>query len=143
MVQFDNLTTQELKSPVGLNDQELGFILHHKKMIENWLSAVEKHVIGRVSDGETFSGWKLVSGRSIRKWADEDAAAKKLKRLIGATKAYQKKLLSPAQAEKALGKEAKNKIQKFIVKPEGKPVLVPADDKRPALQLGISANDFD
>jgi len=55
--------------------------------------------------------------------------------------AYTQKLLSPAQAEKALGKSQVSKIAEFITKPEGAPTLVTSDDPRPA--IGISANDFD
>jgi hypothetical protein len=49
--------------------------------------------------------------------------------------------LSPAQAEKALRKEDKKKIVELVVKPEGKPVLVPDDDARAPIQL-TTASDF-
>jgi hypothetical protein len=115
--------------------------LRQKKVIEEWLSSIEKYVIEKLENNETFNGWKLVAGRSNRKWADELDAEKKLKRLLGVKKAYTKKLLSVAQAEKALGKE-KTKIENMIVRPEGKHVLVPEEDARPAIAIGITADDF-
>ena len=143
MAEFEDLTVKPPKAPEELTDQDLRFILNHKGMIETWLKSVEKHVMGKIESGRGFPGFKMVEGRSNRKWADPAAAEKKLRRLLGARNAYSKKLLSAAQAEKALGKEGKGKIQALIVKPQGKPVLVSDDDKRPPMRLGVTAADFD
>jgi hypothetical protein len=83
----------------------------------------------------------MVRGRSNRKWSDEKEAEKILNNLLGKTKSYNKKLLSVAQAEKALGKDKKDKITDLIVKPEGAPALVPDTDKREAISF-VSADDF-
>ena len=106
------------------------------------MKSVEQHVIERFERGQNFPGFKMVSGRSNRKWVDDGKAERKLRVLLGAKKAYVKKLLTAPAAEKLLGKENKAKIQHLIVKPEGKPVLVPESDKRPAI-MGITAADFD
>ena len=142
MVEFKDLTATPLKEPAELTDQDIRFILTHKSMIEKWLKAVEKHVMGKFESGQSFPGYKVVAGRSNRKWADEKEAEKLLKKLLG-QKAYSKKLLTAPAAEKALGKEKKKEIQNLIVKPEGKPVLVPDDDERPPMTLGVTAADFD
>jgi hypothetical protein len=84
----------------------------------------------------------MVEGRSNRKWADEAEAETLLTGLLG-DDAYKKKLLTAPAAEKALGKEKKAEIQALIVKPQGKPVLVPDDDKRPPMVLGVTEADFD
>jgi len=141
MVQFEDLTVDSPKAPEELTDQDLRFILNHKGMIEQWLKAVEKHVMGKIESGRGFPGYKIVAGRSNRKWSDEKEAATLLKKLLG-DKAYVKKLLTAPAAEKALGKEDKKKIQELIVKPEGKAVLVPEADKRLALSA-VTADDFD
>jgi hypothetical protein len=142
LVHFEDMTTKEPPAPGNLTDQQLQTVLEHKTMIEKWLKAVEQHVVGRFESGFNFPGWKMVEGRSNRKWADEDKAEKLLRKLLGAEDAYKKKLLTAPAAEKALGKEDKYRIKDLIVKPEGKPTLVPEEDKRPAL-VGITADDFD
>jgi len=141
MVQFEDLTVDSPKTPEELSDQDLLFVMNHKGMIEQWLKAVEKHVMGKIESGRGFPGYKIVAGRSNRKWSDDAEAATLLKKLLG-DKAYVKKLLTAPAAEKALGKEKKAEIQALIVKPDGKAVLVPEDDKRPALSV-VTAEDFD
>ena len=142
MVEFEDLSTTPLKEPAQLTDQDLSFILNHKVMIEKWLKSVEQHVVGKIESGHGFPGFKMVEGRSNRKWADEAKAEKMLVKLLGKDKAYKKKLLTAPAAEKALGKEKKAEIKDLIVKPEGKPVLVPEEDKRPPMVLGVTADDF-
>jgi hypothetical protein len=142
MVEFEDLTVKPPKAPEELTDQDLRFILNHKNLIEKWLKSVETHVMGKIESGLGFPGFKMVEGRSNRKWADEAEAEKLLTGLLG-DDAYKKKLLTAPAAEKALGKEKKAEIQALIVKPQGKPVLVPDDDKRPPMVLGVTAADFD
>jgi len=141
MVQFEDMSVKTPPTPQELTDQDLQFVMHNKSLIESWLKSVETHVKGLIESGHGFPGWKMVAGRSNRKWADDGDAAKTLTTLLGED-AYVKKLLTAPAAEKALGKDGKKKIQSMIVKPEGKPTLVPEEDKRPAL-VGITADDFD
>ena len=113
----------------------------NKKLIISWLDAVEGLIKERVTTGTGFPGYKLVAGRSNRRWADEVEAEKVLVKLLKKKGAYGvPKLLTVTQAEKALGKK-KEVIKDLIVKPEGAPALVPDSDKRKPLQ--ISADDFD
>lgn len=124
----------------ALTDAQLKDVLDNKKLILGWLDAVESYVSDKLHNGESFEGYKLVEGRSLRQWADDQQAEATLSSLLGES-AYTKKMISPAQAEKALGKADAKKLQDLIVKPAGKPTIAPADDKRPALT--ITANDFD
>lgn len=129
-----------LESPDKLTDQQLRDALDAKKLIIGWLDAVESLVTERLESGEPFEGFKLVAGRSLRKWGDESVAARVVFDLVGED-AYEKKLISPAKAEKILGKSKKAAISELVVKPEGKPTLTPESDKRPAINLQDS--DFD
>lgn len=136
MSDFDNLN---LTNADQLNDAQLRSALDSKKLIIGWLDAVEQHVKERVEAGDSFEGYKLVAGRSSRAWlSDEDASIV----LVGelGEDAYEKKLLSVAKAEKALGKKKADVIKDFVVKSDGKPTLVPESDKRKA--IGASADDF-
>lgn len=133
---FDELDSP---SPGSLTDEQLKAALDCKKLIVSWLEAVEELVKERVEDGG-FPGYKLVAGRSLRKWGDDEKAAQVLSDLLG-DDAYSRKLISPAQAEKALGKKRAGEVADLIVKPEGKPALVPESDKRPSITT--SAKDFE
>jgi hypothetical protein len=134
---FEELDTP---NPDTLNDSQLRKALESKKLIESWLTAVEKLVNERLQKGEAFPGFKLVAGRSLRKWEDEVDAIIKLDLLLG-EQAYEKKLLTPAKAEKVLGKAKAKEIQDLIIKPEGKPTLAPESDKRKS--ISISVDDFE
>ena len=132
---FDDLIATD-----RLTDAQLRNALENKKLIASWLDAVESFVSDRLNSGESFEGYKLVEGRSVRQWRDDDEAASVLVELLG-DNAYSKKLLSAPQAEKALGKTKAKDIAELIVKPSGKPTLVRSDDKRPA--INVEKSDFD
>ena len=107
-----------------LNDEQLKLILDNKKLIEDFLKSVEQHIYDRVLNGEKFEGYKLVEGRSNRKWIDD--AEEVLKNKLGEN-AYEKKLIGITAAGKKLKKD---EVEKLTYKPEGKLQLVPASDKR-------------
>lgn len=133
--QFDDLTAVDL-----LSDDELRTALDNKASIIGWLSAIETYVSERLIEGKSFDGYKLVEGRSLRQWSDDAIAADCLETLLGEN-AYIKKLLSPSQAEKQLGKKMIGSIAPLIVKPQGKPTLAPEDDPRERVNLNVS--DFE
>jgi hypothetical protein len=131
----------DLSEPAQMDKTALLDVYAHKSMITGWLDAIEKKILGDMLDGEQYDGYKLVAGRSLRKWSDEKLIETKLVDVLG-DDAYTKKLLSVAQAEKALGKKLPADIADQIVKPNGKPTIVPADDKRPAIDTNV-ADMFD
>lgn len=138
LVDFDDVSDQK---PVNtLSDEQLRAALEGKKLVLSWLDAVEKLATERLNSGQGFPGFKLVAGRSVRFWGDEDKAGAELESFLG-EEAYSRKLISPAKAEKALGKSKVKELKSFIVKSEGKPTLVPESDKRPA--VNVTASDFD
>lgn len=123
-----------------LTDAQVGEALKAKKMILGWLDAVENYARERAQSSEGFPGFKLVSGRGLREWADEEQAKDALTAELGEA-AFEHKLLSVAKAEKLLSKDQKEAIKDLIVKREGAPTLVPDDDPRQA--ICVSASDFD
>jgi hypothetical protein len=139
LADFDDL--DNMPKANTLTDDQMRNALEAKSLIEAWLSAIEVLVKDRLSSGDGFAGYKLVEGKSNRQWADDTQAAAKLVDLIGNDKAYAPpKLISPAQAEKVLGKAKASEIAPLITKPSGAPTLAPEADKRPA--INITANDF-
>ena len=140
MVEFDDLAAAA--NPDTLTEEQLAKALSNKALIVGWLEAVERQARTKLEAGETFPGWKLVAGKANRRWVDEDKALTALARLLGGRKnATTTKILSPAQAEKALGKDNRVRITKHITTPVGSPSLAPADDPRPA--VGVSIDDFE
>ena len=127
-------------APNKLTDEQLSTALAARPVIEAWLNAVEALVKQRLSTGGTFPGWKLVEGRANRAWINEEEAIKELEWMLG-DKAYTRKIISPAQAEKALGKAHKGSIESFVFKPQGKAALAPESDPRPS--IAADASDFD
>ena len=138
MVEFDDL--DNMPNPDTLTEEQIGAALAAKSLIEGWLNAVASHVKERLESGLGFDGYKLVAGRSSRSWIDESAVGSKLEGMIG-DKATVTKLISPAQAEKALGAKRKAEIADFITTKSGAPSLAPESDTRPAVNVNVS--DFD
>ena len=121
-------TTIDLFDDMDDNDDLRRSILDNRKLIINFLNSIESDVIERLMRGEEFKGYKLVYGRSIRKWNEEAKAA-----LFGklGQNAYTKKLIGVTEAQKQLGKEF---VDTYTTKIEGKPTLVSSDDKRPSME---------
>lgn len=141
MKDFDSMNSLPTEPDI-LTDEQLRFALDNKKLICGWFDAVEHYVLDKLNCGENFIGYKLVEGRSTRKWSDEKEVADELFYLLG-DDSFVKKLITAPQAEKIIGKKKTAELLgKFIVKPVGKPVLVPESDKRNRI-VSISADDFD
>jgi hypothetical protein len=138
MAEFDDL--DDMPSPDTLTQEQLRKVLEHKGLIEGWLSSVETVVRERLEAGEDFAGFKIVEGRSLRRWGDEAQAEAKLIDLLG-DKLHNKKIISPAQAEKVLKKDQRAVLDDLVVKPAGKPTLAPESDKRQPINLTDS--DFE
>lgn len=137
MADFDDL--QALTPVNRLTDEQVARVLNNKRLIVSWLDAVEGYVRETLEGGQSFPGFKLVAGKSNRQWAADDGIESKLVELFG-DKAYSRKLISPAQAEKELGRSRLAEIAAMIVKPQGPPTLAGADDPRAA--INITADDF-
>ena len=123
------------KDPNKLDNDEIAQILPELNGLSDWIKAVEAYALSQLERGEAVPGYKLVEGRSLRKWADEANAEAALKRArLKVADIFTNKLISPAQAEKQLGKNHKI-IAEHVVKPAGKPAIAPVSDKRPALEI--------
>jgi len=138
---FDDVDAATMPLTDTLTDEQLKQALQHKKLITGWLDSVEAHIVERLTEGQDFDGFKIVEGRSIRKWADETGAAILLEKKYSEDELYKKSLISVSQAEKLVGKKETAMLSDWIVKPPGKPTLALNEDKRPAINLQES--DFD
>ena len=130
--EFDVLPIDGPPLPAQLTPEQLGKVLEVAPMIEDWIKAVRNHVSGIIDSGAQVEGWKLVPKRANRKWADEEYATGYLEEALGGD-AYTQKLISPAQAEKALKKIGSKLDDSLVVKESSGTNLVPDTDPRPAL----------
>ena len=89
--------------------------------------------------GKEWHGWKLVEGRSNRRYTNEAAVEQAVTQ--AGYDPYERKLLGITAMQKMLGKARFDELlTAFIEKPQGKPTLVPESDKRPA--MNTAKNDF-
>ena len=114
--------------------------------LKAWCVSVIEDAEFFMREGAKLDGYKLVNGRSIRKWKDDKEAEKQLSGVFGDA-AYNKKLISPTQAAKLYKKSAIDGLlyDYLVIKPEGKPTLASADDPRAEIDTGIinkNLNDF-
>ena len=99
---------------------------------ENGCNDIKDYALDSALKGESFQGFKLVYGRSIRKYSDEDKVAEIVK--AEGLDPYQHKVLGITDMTKLLGKKKfEELLAGLVIKPEGKPTLVPESDKRPAM----------
>jgi hypothetical protein len=136
----------EFAEPVMLSADEIADVLGRIKSFENWISAVGEYALDQaLNHGVTWPGFKVVQGISRRKYGNEE---KILETLLG--QGYKKddigsfKLLPITQMEKQI---TKNKfadlLGPYVIKPPGKPALVPESDKRAALNsMQAAVDDF-
>lgn len=137
------LARLEFAPPAELSDVEISEVLAKLPELKAWASDVEAYALSlAVNQGKTWAGFKLVEGRSIRKYADENAAAQ-VAEAAGVSDIYEKKLKTITALEKQLGKKRFNELLgSLIVKPPGKPTLVPETDKRPELATVSAVEEF-
>lgn len=132
-------------NPELLTSQEVAQILKMSKFFTDWLTAVEDYALDQaVNHGKTWPGMKLVEGRSVRKYVDEAKVSAALLNAGFEPDDYLKpeEIKGITELTKVLGKAEFEKIVgPYIHKPPGKPVLVPAEDKRPAFSTADRAKE--
>jgi hypothetical protein len=134
----------DLTSPDLLSHDQIEKLLPHLENIIGWAKGVQDLALRQAIQGTKFEGYKVVAGRSNRKISNEELATDIL---IGEgykdEKIFQPQTLkSLTQLEKDLGKKVLDKlIGNLIIKPAGKPALVPDTDERPPYDPNLAAAD--
>ncbi len=140
------LAQYDFKPSNLLNDDEISDVLTRSKALQTWVKDVQQYALEQaVEHHKRWPGMKLVAGRSVRAYQDEDKVADIL-RAEGYSdqEIYSQNLLGLTAMEKRVGKAKLGKLLgSLIVKPQGKPTLVTITDKRQELNTAQSvANDF-
>lgn len=137
------LADEDFKDVYLLSDDEIRAILDKAKVFTEWIKAVEEYALSEAVKGKKWKGLKLVEGRSTRRYKNEAKIIKVLQEK-GYTddQIFDKTIKNLTELEAYLGKKYFNSIFKnHIVKPQGKPTLVPLSDKRDEFALRRSAED--
>ena len=137
------LAQSEFRLPPLLSDAEIEDVLGKLNDITKWANDLLAYATdAAVNHGKQWSGYKVVAGRSVRKFKDEDDVAEAAK-ANGYKDIYRQSLITLTEFEKLMGKAKFNEVLGDLVyKPPGKPTLVPVSDKRPAINVSSAINEF-
>lgn len=120
--------------PATLEEAEIAVILARADELAAWAADVKEFALQQALSGVEYEGWKVVEGRSNRRYTDEAAVAEAVKK--AGFNPYEEKLLGITAMTAVLGKKRfADIIEKagLTEKPQGKPALVPESDKRPPM----------
>lgn len=133
----------ERHDPRLITLEELGEYLKRGKDMAAWLEDMKEYALSESLAGADVPGWKAVEGRGSRAFTDTDKAVDTLvKNGINESVLYERRVLTLAQMEKAVGKKAFGEIVgNLVVKNPGKPTLVEESDKRPKITNQPTAAD--
>lgn len=133
----------QLKSPHLLTDDEVEEVLGHVDDLTKWANEVKAYATEvAIKSGKKWNGYKLVAGRTIRKFTDEAKVAE-IAKANGYIDIYKQSLLSMTDLQKLMGKETFEKLfNSLIRKPTGVTTLVPLSDRRRELTITNAKDEF-
>lgn len=131
------LAAYDFEEPATLDDSEIADILPRIDDLVAWANDIKEYALQQAMSGTEYKGFKVVEGRSVRKYTDDAAVAATVEN--AGYDPYERKVLGITAMTSLLGKKKfEELLGGMITKPPGKPTLVPDSDKRPALN---TAND--
>ena len=129
-----------------MTNDEMADALRAVTSLKSWIASLEAYVLEKALEGQSFAGFKVVEGRSLRQISDQGAAMKVLADAGFDEASYTKpkELKTISDLEKLLKKKGfQELLGQYVIKPQGKPALAPDDDPRPAMNSASSAmKDF-
>ncbi len=140
---FLELAKMEFQPPALLCDEEIIEVMEKSNELSKWASDIMAYTsVAAIQEGKHWPGYKVVEGRSLRKFSDEksvEVAAKE----AGYTDIYNKSLIPLTAFEKLMGKQIfKEVLGSYVTKPAGKLTLVPVSDKRPEVIVNTVKEEF-
>lgn len=141
--EYLRLAQMEFKPPELLSEEEIAEVLKVADELAKWSADVYAYAQDEaITHGRVWNGFKLVEGRSNRKYVNEEEVADAAK-AAGYEDIYKKSLIGITEMEKLMGKKDFQKILGSLVyKPQGKITLVPESDKRPPIQTETAEADL-
>lgn len=140
------LAQYDFKLPPLLEDSEIEVILSRADQLVSWVNDIKEYALQQAISGKDWTGFKLVEGRSNRRYTDEAAVTQAVTN--AGFDPYERKLLGITAMQKLLGKSRfEELLSTYIEKPQGKPTLVPESDKRPVMNNAktdfMEENDYE
>lgn len=133
------LAKYDFEMPATLDSIEIAAILPKIDQLISWGNDLKDYALAQAQAGTHYEGFKVVEGRSNRKYTDDALVAATVSE--AGFDPYEKKLLGVTDMTTLLGKKRfEELLGGLIYKPPGKPALVPESDKRPAMNR--AKNDF-
>lgn len=133
------LARYDFKLPPLLTNEEVEEILTRVDDLVSWATDIKEYALQQAISGKEWNGWKLVEGRSNRRYTNETAVANTVS--SAGYDPYDHKVLGVTAMQKLLGKSRFDELlAPYIEKPQGKPTLVSESDKRPV--MNTAKNDF-
>ena len=133
------LAAYDFEQPATLDDTEITAILPRIDDLVAWAGDIKEYALQQAISGTEYPGFKVVEGRSVRKYTDENAVASTV--ADAGYDPYEKKVLGITAMTSLLGKKKfEELLAGFITKPPGKPTLVPDSDRR--LAMNTAKDDF-
>ena len=124
------LAKHEFRPAFLMDDSEIEEVLDKADDFVNWINSVKEFALEDAMKGKKYDHYKLVEGRSNRKYIDETKVINVVKE--AGYSPYEEKLLSVTGMQSRLGKTRfEELLGNLVVKPRGKLTLVPREDKRP------------
>ena len=124
------LAERDFQQPDLLTDEEILDILPVAESLDNWVADLIAYATQQAMDGKTWPGYKLVAGRSVRRYTSE-AEVIRAATEAGFTDIYKTTLLGVGDLEKRMGRKKFSEVLgKYVVKPMGASQLVPESDPR-------------
>ncbi len=137
------VTKTEFKKPPLITDEEINSYLPLLPNISKWVNDISAYALDQaVNRRKAWDGFKVVEGRSVRKYKDEERIASIAKE-NGYTDIYKKSVIPITEMEKLMGKKTFDELLgKEVYKPQGKPTLVPVTDKRQEMNVTNVNDEF-
>lgn len=128
------LARYDFAAPELLEDDEIAEVLTKAEELMAWASDIKGYAFSLLCRGGTLKGFKLVRGRSSRKYTDEEAVAQAVQQ--AGHDPFDHKVLGITAMTDLLGKSRfQELLGSLVYKPPGTPTLVPESDKRPAITI--------
>jgi len=130
--------TITLPDPATMSMEDIVALKAFQGLFKSYFESIDAYLLSTLRKGDDVPGYKLVRGKTNRAWNDGGSLEEDLEVLMDAPdKLYETKLISPAKADKLLGKDI---VAKFCHKPEGKLTIAPSSDKREAVAISAKAD---
>ena len=140
---FLELARLEFQPPALLSDEEVAEVLEKAEELSKWAEDIMAYAQAQaIENGKHWEGYKLVEGRSVRKFTDS-AKVEEAAKAAGFTDIYNNSLITLTAFEKLMGKKTfADVLGTYVTRPAGKLTLVPVSDKRPEVTVNTVEDEF-